>query len=64
MGNTTKNTTVEFAGVSLVRVLKKGNKSWQVQMRDSETSEHWEDIGQPFATCKEAVDEAPYLCEF
>jgi hypothetical protein len=55
--------TVYFCGVPLVRV-KKEQKNWFVQMREDENSSDWKNIGEPFSTKEQAIEEAPYLCEF
>lgn len=54
---------VLFYGVPLVRVIKV-DRLWQVQLRDSETSDDWQCIGNPYKTREQAVEAAPYLCEF
>jgi hypothetical protein len=56
---------VYFAGVDGVRVVKRGRK-FQVQTQWNDDGERiaWTDIGEPFDTQDEALDEAPYLCEF
>jgi hypothetical protein len=58
-----KQKIIEFAGVPLVRVAYI-DKLWQVQMRDSEDSEDWVIVGNGFKSSAEAVEQAPYLCEF
>lgn len=55
--------TIYFCGVPLVRV-KMEKKEWFIQMREDENSSCWKNIGDSFATKEQAIEEAPYLCEF
>ncbi len=52
-----------FTGIPLVRILKQFGK-FQVQMRDNEESDIWNNVGESFATKDEAINEAPFLCGF
>lgn len=55
---------VQFCGVPLVRLFPI-NHGWQVQERESETSEIWTNVPKGwFQSYAEAEEQAPYLCHF
>ena len=59
---------LKFAGVDGVRIVEKKGmffvQSQWAEVDGEPVRSEWHTVGEPFMTLIEAVDEAPFLCEF